>query len=220
MSDNFLVKAVLILIPMILSLTVHEYSHALAAKLLGDDTAERMGRLNLNPLSHIDIFGTILLPLLSIGTGIPFLGWAKPVPTNPLLYTGKVTQRTGYMLVSIAGPLSNFLFAFLVMIIFKILLVTLGMSVSVQIYRLLGIFIVMNFGLAFFNLIPIPPLDGSKVLQWLLPSKYADFMEQNGNLFFFVLMLLVFTNLIDYMVAPIFSVVRFFISIMGLPGII
>ena len=87
--DNFFVKAVMILIPMILSLTVHEYSHALAAKLLGDDTAERQGRLNLNPLSHIDIFGTILLPLLSIGTGIPFLGWANLFQPIPYYIPGK-----------------------------------------------------------------------------------------------------------------------------------
>ena len=117
MSGNFIQDAVMILIPMILSLTVHEYSHALAAKLLGDDTAEKQGRLTLSPLPHIDIFGTILLPLLSIGTGMPFLGWAKPVPTNPVNYTRKVTQRTGYMLVSLAGPVSNFVFAFLSMLL-------------------------------------------------------------------------------------------------------
>ncbi len=217
--DNFFVKAVMILIPMILSLTVHEYSHALAAKLLGDDTAERQGRLNLNPLSHIDIFGTILLPLLSIGTGIPFLGWAKPVPTNPLLYTRKVTQRTGYMLVSLAGPASNFLFAFLVMIILKILLITMGANISPQLFQILIIFIMMNFGLAFFNLLPVPPLDGSKILQWLLPDKYADFMEQNGQLFFFLLILLVFTGAIDYIVKPIFMIIRLFMSLFGLPAV-
>ncbi len=217
--DNFFVKAVMILIPMILSLTVHEYSHALAAKLLGDDTAERQGRLNLNPLSHIDIFGTILLPLLSIGTGIPFLGWAKPVPTNPILYTRKVTQRTGYMLVSLAGPVSNFLFAFVSMIILKILIMVMGANISPAIFQILIIFIMMNFGLAFFNLIPVPPLDGSKILQWLLPDKYADFMEQNGQLFFFLLILLVFTGAIDYLVKPIFMIIRFFMSLFGLPAV-
>jgi Zn-dependent protease len=220
MDSNFLYKAVMILVPMILSLTVHEYSHALAAKLLGDDTAEKQGRLTLSPLPHIDIFGTILLPLLSIGTGIPFLGWAKPVPTNPVKYTRKVTERTGYMLVSIAGPLSNFLFAFLAMIILKISLAIMGANLSIQLYQILAMFIIMNFGLAFFNLLPIPPLDGSKILQWLLPDKYADFMEKNGQYFFFLLVILVFTNTIDYIVAPIFSVIRFFISIFGLPPII
>jgi len=220
MSDNFLYKAVMILIPMILSLTVHEYSHALAAKLLGDDTAEKQGRLNLNPLSHIDIFGTILLPLLSIGTGIPFLGWAKPVPTNPRLYTHKITMRTGYMLVSLAGPVSNFLFAFLSMIVLKILIATMGATLSVQIYQILAIFIMMNFGLAFFNLLPIPPLDGSKILQWLLPDKYADFMENNGQYFFFLLIILVFSGAIDYIVMPIFAIIRFFMSLFGLPTMI
>jgi len=219
MSGNFIQDAVMILIPMILSLTVHEYSHALAAKLLGDDTAQKQGRLTLSPLPHIDILGTILLPLISIGTGMPFLGWAKPVPTNPINYTRKVTQRTGYMLVSLAGPMSNFIFAFFSMIVLKIM-ISMQLSVSPEIYKIIVIFIIMNFGLAFFNLLPIPPLDGSKILQWLLPSKYADFMEQNGQIFFFVLIILVFSGGLKYIVAPIFGVIRLFVSLFGLPPII
>jgi len=219
MSGNFIQDAVMILIPMILSLTVHEYSHALAAKLLGDDTAQKQGRLTLSPLPHIDILGTILLPLISIGTGMPFLGWAKPVPTNPINYTRKVTQRTGYMLVSLAGPMSNFIFAFFSMIVLKVM-ISMQLSVSPEIYKIIVIFIIMNFGLAFFNLLPIPPLDGSKILQWLLPSKYADFMEQNGQIFFFVLIILVFSGGLKYIVAPIFGVIRLFVSLFGLPPII
>src|SRR5437867_2736516 len=98
------------LIPMILSLTVHEYSHALTARRLGDDTAEQLGRLTLNPLAHIDPIGTIALPIL-LSFGPLFFGWAKPVPHNPLRFSPGVNRRTGTMLVAAAGPISNLLLA-------------------------------------------------------------------------------------------------------------
>ncbi len=217
MSGNFLKDAIMILVPMILSLTVHEYSHALAAKLLGDDTAERLGRLSLSPLPHIDIFGTILLPLLSIGSGMPFLGWAKPVPTNPLNYTKKVSRKTGYMLVSIAGPISNFLFGILAITILKTLLVFQGNSISIQAIQILQIFIFMNIGLGFFNLLPIPPLDGSKILQWILPDELAMKLEENSMIFFVILIALVFTGAIEYLVKPIFWIIKLLFELYGIP---
>ncbi len=213
---DFIQKAVMILVPMILSLTVHEYSHALAAKLLGDDTAQRLGRLTLNPMAHIDIFGTILLPLFSIGTGMPFLGWAKPVPTDPRRYQ-KVSRKTGYLLVSIAGPISNFIFGILAITILKILIVN-GMITSgnSMLLKILQMFIFMNIGLGFFNLLPIPPLDGSKILQWFLSEEMARKLEENSMIFFGVLIILVFTGAIDYLVKPIFWIVKALFTLYGI----
>jgi len=213
---DFIQKAVMILVPMILSLTVHEYSHALAAKLLGDDTAQRLGRLTLNPMAHIDIFGTILLPLFSIGTGMPFLGWAKPVPTDPRRYQ-KVSRKTGYLLVSIAGPISNFMFGILAITILKILIVN-GMITSgnSMLLKILQMFIFMNIGLGFFNLLPIPPLDGSKILQWFLSEEMARKLEENSMIFFGVLIILVFTGAIDYLVKPIFWIVKALFTLYGI----
>lgn len=215
MDSNFLFKAVMILVPMILSLTVHEYSHALAAKLLGDDTAKAQGRLTLNPVAHIDIFGTILLPLLSIGTGMPFFGWAKPVPTNPFLYTHKVSQKTGYMLVSIAGPISNFLFAIVSLIVMKLTFVF-NLNLSPQLYQVILTFVFVNFGLGFFNLLPIPPLDGSKILMWLLPNHIAEKLERNSMVFFVILIALVFTDSIKYISYPIMKSLIFVVELFNM----
>ena len=101
---DILTQTVMVLVPMILSLTVHEYAHARLAYALGDDTASRMGRMNLNPMSHIDLFGTILLPVISIASGTGFFfGWAKPVPINPLNFEDR---RKGILVSTAAGPLS------------------------------------------------------------------------------------------------------------------
>src|SRR5687767_13244524 len=99
------------LIPMIMSLSFHEFSHARVARWLGDDTAERQGRLTLNPISHIDPFGTLLIPAIGAATGVPLIGWARPVPVNPARFRRGVNMRRGFALVSAAGPLSNLLLA-------------------------------------------------------------------------------------------------------------
>ncbi|MBN2693902.1 site-2 protease family protein [bacterium] len=207
--DDFFVKAITILVPMILSLTIHEFAHAQSARWLGDRTAESMGRLTLNPIAHIDIFGTIILPLISIGTSLPFFGWAKPVPTNPTLYTRKVTMKTGYMLVSIAGPISNILFGLIFMTILKLMFVF-NIQLSPQIYGIVLSFIMINIGLAFFNLLPIPPLDGSKILMWLLPNHIASKLEENARYFFILLMLFLFFGWLKYLAYPIWYSLLFF----------
>ncbi len=123
-GSDLLLKAILIFLPMLLSLTVHEFAHAYAAYLLGDDTAKINGRLTLNPISHIDIFGTILLPLMLVlsNSGI-FFGWAKPVPITPVNFTHKVSMKTGTMITAFAGPFSNLLLAIFSVIALKILMV-------------------------------------------------------------------------------------------------
>ena len=115
--EQVVANAVLVIIVMALSLTVHEFAHAWAAFRLGDDTAANDGRLNLNPLNHADPIGTVLLPLFILlangaGGGVPFFGWARPVPTNPRNYRASVDMRKGMMLVALAGPVSNLLLGF------------------------------------------------------------------------------------------------------------
>jgi Zn-dependent protease len=159
---------------------MHEWAHAWAAWKLGDDTAAMLGRLTLNPLAHLDPIGTVLLPLL----GIPF-GWAKPVPVQPNRFRRTISMRKGMMIVAIAGPLAN-----LVQVVFGVaLLVVLirlnyASVISVsdatwkKITHLLSIYIAMNVGLAIFNFIPIPPLDGSRVADALMPRRLLPMWTQ------------------------------------------
>ncbi|MFT3710390.1 MAG: site-2 protease family protein [Archangium sp.] len=177
----------MMLIPMWLSLSVHEWAHAWSALKLGDDTAAREGRLTLNPLSHIDPIGTVLLPLF----GIP-LGWAKPVPVNPVRFNRKWTMRTGMAITAFAGPLSNVVLA-------------VGCAVALGlIYRfvpsmrevanggtiLLGYGVQLNIGLAIFNMLPLPPLDGSRIVDRMVTPRWEATWDSIKNfgpfLLFFV----------------------------------
>lgn len=159
------------LIVLVLSLTVHEFFHAWSAWRLGDDTAARMGRLTLNPLPHLDIFGTIILPLLNSP-----IGWAKPVPVNPANFRRGIRMSTGDILVSIAGPLSNLGLGLTAGVVYGLLLrwfpevVALGTAVRALLVKL----IMLNVGLAIFNIIPVPPLDGSHVVGNLIPFRLRD----------------------------------------------
>lgn len=175
----------------IFSVMVHEVSHGLMAYRLGDDTAKQMNRLNLNPLNHIDPVGSIILPGFLFLVRSPILfGWAKPVPYNP--YNLK-NPKTGAALIGIAGPASNLSLALIFGLLIRALsfisgpealLATLGMFFSVIVY--------VNIMLAIFNLIPIPPLDGSKILFAVLSEKYhrlQEFLEANGNLILIIFIL-------------------------------
>jgi Zn-dependent protease len=162
MELNILGERALWLIPVILSLSIHEWAHAWMALRLGDDTALRLGRVTLNPIVHIDLIGTLLLPLC----GIPF-GWAKPVPFQPTRFRSEVNMRFGSMLVALAGPISNLLLALWSLFIIK----AFGASLYEYeaFYVLLRALVTINITLALFNLFPIPPLDGSWIIDALLP---------------------------------------------------
>ncbi len=162
--DSF-VEVIIMFCALILSLVVHEYTHGLVAYFLGDDTARRAGRLTLNPLPHLDMVGTVVLPLLAIVSGFPIIGWAKPVPYNP--YNLK-DQKWGPVYVAIAGPLSNFAGAAIYLTALKYLIGSLGQS-NLLIVFLIQLAIV-NIVLGIFNLLPVPPLDGSKILSALFDS--------------------------------------------------
>ncbi len=151
-------------IVLIMSATIHEYMHGFAANQLGDPTAKNMGRLTLNPIKHLDLFGSVLLPLSLLFIGSPFLfGWAKPVPYNP---NNLRDRKYGDAKVAIAGPLANLVVAILFAILFRYL------DPSTMFSYLISEIIIINLILMVFNLVPIPPLDGSKVLAVFLPTKW------------------------------------------------
>jgi Zn-dependent protease len=180
--EDFLFQAALWVVPMVLAITLHEIAHGYAALALGDDTAKREGRLSLNPLRHVDRFGTIILPgfliitqLLTVGRVLFAFGWAKPVPVDPYNFqrNGRfINPRRGMMLVAMAGPAMNFFLAWLS----ALALHPLGDAnewVAVFGEYLLLRFIIFNLVLGLFNLLPIPPLDGGRIMVGLLPYNLA-----------------------------------------------
>jgi Zn-dependent protease len=171
MDQTSLLRHVVLLIPLVLSLSVHEWAHAYSAFRLGDDTAQRLGRLTLNPLAHIDPIGTILLPMI----GVPF-GWARPVPVNPARFNRKHSMRAGMMITASAGPVSNLVLALLCVVAIGVMLRFSLRNEALE--RLLGISFELNIGLAVFNMLPIPPLDGSRVADGLMPLRLRPAWER------------------------------------------
>jgi Zn-dependent protease len=167
-----MIERLLSTIVLVLSLTVHEWAHAFSAFKLGDDTAERQGRLTLNPIAHIDPIGTLLLPLM----GVPF-GWAKPVPVNASRFRRGVNVNTGMMITSVAGPLSNVVLAFICALVYLLLDRFQPQVLTEAVVALLYSGVGLNIVLAVFNMLPIPPLDGSRVVEGLLPYRYRTSWE-------------------------------------------
>ncbi len=176
------------LVVLVFSVMVHEVSHGFVAEKLGDPTARNAGRLTMNPLSHIDIFGSILLPLILVFTNSPVLfGWAKPVPYNPM---NLKNPRTGAAKIAAAGPLSNFLLAFIFGLAVRLSFIY-GMTENDILPALFAGIVFANISLGVFNLVPIPPLDGSKVLMAILPQgertfKFLMALERNGMVLIFL----------------------------------
>ena len=194
----------LIALPAILiALTLHEYAHGQAADWLGDDTPYLQGRLTINPLPHIDWIGFFMLMFFSFG-------WAKPVQVNPYNFKN-IRVKKGMMLVSLAGPLMNILLACIGMIALRLLnfdpQVGQYSGNMPELIQMLLPLVQINIILAVFNLIPVPPLDGSKILAGLLPDAGAQFiysMEQYGPI---ILLLLIFTNLAEKIIWPLYNLV-------------
>lgn len=177
-------EALLFLIALILSISVHEFGHAWIATKLGDPLPRSQGRLSLSPARHIDPIGTLLFPLMAQFTHLPLLGWGRPVQTNPLNYTRRFSPATGQMLVAVSGPLMNLAMALAVSVIIIVggRAGALSPDNAFLVWRHL---VLLNLSLMFFNLLPIPPLDGGAVLAWVLPRSQqhiVDFLARWGFL--------------------------------------
>jgi len=194
---------------LLIAITFHEFAHARMAYYFGDNTAQKQGRMNLNPISHLDPIGTIMILLVGFG-------WAKPVPINPYNFN---QYRKGLRWVSFAGPMINFFLGFLSLLFFSIL-VSRGITGGLFL-QFVMVLTQLNILLAIFNLIPIPPLDGSKILMSFLPDSYLGYyrtIEQYAPL---ILLLLVFTRALGVIIYPLFSLVlNLFSAIIALiPGL-
>ena len=191
------------LLVLLFSIIIHEIAHGSVAYALGDPTAKMAGRLTLNPISHLDPIGSIMLPLFLMMSGMPIIGWAKPVPINPMLLQDR---RWGDLKVSIAGVLANFFIALIFGLIIKY-----GMDYLPQGFLMIASFVVFyNIALGLFNLIPIPPLDGSHILFSLLPDSFNNlkyFLQQYG---FILLMVVVF--IIPGGLNWIFNIAEYFLN--------
>jgi len=218
MNELSLLQRIIVwILPVVFAITVHEVAHGWVAKKYGDNTADSQGRLTLNPIKHVDLVGTIIIPglLLITGTGFIF-GWAKPVPVDPRNFKN---PRADMAVVALAGPVSNLLMA-----IFWALIARVGMTIGSGaamiaeplIYTgIAGISI--NLVLALVNLLPIPPLDGSRILSGLLPDYWAWQYNKLERFGFIILLLLLSTNVLGTILAyPLFIAQQLFFSIAGL----
>lgn len=181
------------IIVLLFSVVIHEVSHGYVANALGDPTAKKMGRLTLNPVPHLDLWGSIIIPGILILTNSSFiLGWAKPVPYNPALL--RKDLKYGPLKVALAGPASNIALAS----IFGAILRLGHSALPPAVLGLFGFVVFLNILLAVFNLVPVPPLDGSKILTILLPRPYSQYVQQIGigGIFFVLIFLMLFGGVI------------------------
>ena len=187
----------------LIAITFHEYAHGLAAYTLGDNTAKDEGRLSLNPLAHLDPIGTLMLVFAGFG-------WGKPVHVDPRNYTRKISMEKGEAIVSLAGPLMNIILAFIFTLIYcaiykfagaGFLHSTMGSVLMLMIFYTISI----NVGLGVFNLIPLPPLDGSKIIMPFLPYKAKEWFVNNEQIFYLVFVVLWITGLAGIIISPAIS---------------
>lgn len=187
----------------LIAITFHEFAHGYIAYKLGDDTAKNQGRLNLNPLSHLDPIGTMLLLVAGFG-------WGKPVEVNPRNYTRKFSMEKGEALVSAAGPVMNFILAIIFTLIYCAIykFASVGFitsTVGYVIVLIISTTITVNIGLGVFNLIPLPPLDGSKIIMPFLSNSVKEFFINNEQIFYYIFILIWITGIAGMIITPVIS---------------
>ena len=199
--DTDIVQILISFLVLVFSLTVHESAHAWAADRLGDPTARLLGRVSLNPIVHVDPIGTVLFPLIGLFTGAPLIGWAKPVPVATWRFE---RPRRDYLMVAAAGPLSNLALAFVGVVVLRLVGLEAaggtGSSLVTPIRLLAWGLLSINLLLAIFNLLPIPPLDGSTVLAGLLPERAAAGLDRIRPYGFLLLYALMFSGMFSVVV--------------------
>lgn len=203
-DTNALVGLLLTIPGVLIAITFHEFAHAKAADMLGDDTPRQEGRLSLNPLSHIDPIGFIMLLFAGFG-------WGKPVNVNPRNYNRDITVEKADAIVSIAGPAANLvlaiIFGIIYCLIFKFMDVTKITETIRIIMTMIQYVITINIGLCIFNLIPLPPLDGSKVIKPFLPYNGKRWFEDNERIFYIIFIVLWITGIAGRIISPIIGIV-------------
>ncbi len=206
----------LLFIPVFLiSISFHEFAHAFFAYKLGDDTAKRIGRLTLNPFKHMDLIGTILIPVASFASGIALIGWAKPVPVNPQKFRNK---RLGDGIVSFVGPFSNLILAIAIFLLLLVLPEISLFNVNEREILLSGILkygIYLNIFLFLFNLLPIPPLDGIHILHAIFNSKITEKLVNLGMVGSVILILFLYSPLWKYFNQLLNFLVQIFLEPLG-----
>lgn len=206
LNMNFGISSLLYSLPgIILAFTIHEYSHALAAYMMGDKTAKQFGRLTLNPIAHIDPLGFLCLVVTRR------FGWAKPVPVNDMNFKNR---KKGMLLVALAGPMSNFITALLIAAAYALFYDSLGVAVK----SILTIAYIINLSIGVFNLIPIPPLDGSKILDAFLTNKQKLFMRRYALYSNIIIIMLIFSGIIGAVLGPVIgaldSIINFAVGLL------
>ena len=224
-AEQLIPQLVIYMVVLLFAISAHEAAHAWMSYRFGDDTARLLGRITLNPIAHIDPIGTLLIPIAGFIIGniggplasIPLIGWGKPTPVNPLRWRNKDIAN---IMVSIAGILANLTIAIVALLIIKVIQHTsliepgtslAGLSEPVQIFLYRAL--LLNVSLAFFNLLPFPPLDGSKVLYSLLPSSMQPVLEVLERFGFIILLIAMQAGVLNVLFSPVIWVLRFLLSL-------
>jgi Zn-dependent protease len=219
MTSGLIAHLVIFMVVLLLAISAHEAAHAWMSNRFGDDTARLLGRITLNPAAHIDPIGTLLIPIAGFVIGsmggpiatIPLIGWGKPTPVNPLRWRNKDLAN---VMVSAAGIMANLFIAICTFIVFKVILMTgAAQSIPESLQEPVGIFLqyllTMNISLAVFNLLPFPPLDGSKILETFLPASMQPILAVLEQYGFIILMLLIYIGVFSAIISPIMNLVYY-----------